>query len=137
MLTKEAKKVKRFCFASVMLCLAGCETMPMAPIDPTMKVGPDTYLVEVSSYARDAKKKAIAEANKKCASLNQEILVLDVKEIGDPEKLPQIVETMFRCLGKGHKDLNQEPLQRTHARDVVPGKTVIAPKITNNTGAKP
>ena len=128
--------MRKYGLLTVAMLVTGCVVPPQAPVDPSMKVGPDTYLIEVSSYGADAKVRAIAAANKKCFSLKQEILVLDVKDIGDPKKMPQMVEVMFRCLPQGSTQLNQEPLQRAHARDVVPGKTVIAPNITNNSSGK-
>lgn len=128
--------MRRYGLLAVVVFVAGCVVPPRTPVDPSMKVGPDTYLIEVSSYGVDAKVRAIAAANKKCSSLRQEILVLDVKDIGDPKKMPQMVEVMFRCLPQGSAQLNEEPLQRAHARDVVPGKTVIAPNITNNSSGR-
>lgn len=123
-----------FCIAG--LVLTGCVHVPQTPQDFSMKIGPDSYLVEEVSYSGAAKRAAVAAANKKCHSMGQEILVVDMKELGDPQKQPQKVEVMFRCLAKGHGDLNAEALQRRHARDTVPGKTTIAPTITNNSSGR-
>ena len=122
--------MRGYLFFFTAIFLTGCETMPKGQQDLSMKVGPDSYLIEEESYAGIAKRSAVASANKKCQSMGQEILVIDVKELGDPKRQPQKVEVMFRCLAKGHADLTSEALQRTHARDTVPGKMTISPTIT-------
>ena len=128
--------MRTYLFYTAALLLTGCVAVPQGPQDLSMKVGPDSYLIEEESYAGTAKRTAVAVANRKCHAMGQEILVVDMKELNAPQKPPRKVEVMFRCLPKGHSDLNSEALQRTHARDTVPGKTTIAPTITNNSPSK-
>lgn len=76
-----------------------------------VKTGPDTYMIANAEWGFTSggyqKAKAIAEADKYCAGIGREILVIGSKDHGvELGKVPS-AEVQFKCLPKGTEKLSE------------------------------
>jgi hypothetical protein len=80
-----------------------------------VKVGPDTYMIARSDWGVSSggyeKAKGIGEAEKYCASLGREILVISTTQNDMRFGVQAAAEVRFRCLLKGDPELTRPPAQ--------------------------
>lgn len=80
-----------------------------------VQTGPNTYMVERSEWGSSSggyqKAKAIEEADRFCANMRREILVLDSKDNDMRFGRTAAAEVQFKCLQKGDHELSKAPGQ--------------------------
>lgn len=91
---------------TALLFLSGCASSGV------VKTGPDTYMVANSEWGFTSggyqKAKAIAEADRYCASIGREILVIRSKDNDVAFGKTPAAEVEFRCLPKSDPELLKE-----------------------------